>query len=83
MDEIIELVDELGNQIKFKVVASFGLDDLDYAALVPVDEATDLTYILRIDQDEDGSVLLSGIDDEEELNDAIEAFEEIQEGKLQ
>ena len=70
-------------KIEFQVLATFGLDDFDYAALLPVDDMESLTYLLRIEYDEDGEPILVGIDDDEELKDVIKVYEEIQKEKLQ
>lgn len=83
MTDRITLLDELGKEQEFIILATFGLDDEDYAALIPADNIEGPTYILRMETDENGDLLLAGIDDEEELQDAIEAFEEIQKEKLQ
>ena len=83
MDERIMLLDEMGQEQEFIILATFGLDDEDYAALIPSDDLDGLTYILRIELDENGESFLSGIDDDEELQDAIEAYEEIQKENLQ
>ena len=83
MTDRITLLDELGKELEFIILATFGLDDEDYAALIPADNIESPTYILRMEKDENGDILLAGIDDEEELQDAIEAFEEIQKENLQ
>lgn len=83
MNEKITLLDEMGNEKEFQVLATFGLDEMDYAALLPLNDIEELTYILRIDYDDQGQPILVGIDDEEELKDAIEVYEEIQKEKLQ
>lgn len=83
MTDRITLLDELGKELEFIILATFGLDDEDYAALMPADNIESPTYILRMEKDENGDILLAGIDDEEELQDAIEAFEEIQKENLQ
>ncbi len=83
MDETIILLDELGQEQEFIILATFGLDDVDYAALLPVDDMEGLTYILRMDEDNDGGMILSGIDDDKELQSAIDAYEEIQNENLQ
>ncbi|MCF6460051.1 DUF1292 domain-containing protein [Clostridium sp. Cult3] len=83
MDDIIVLLDEMGNEIEFQVLSTFGIDDVDYAALLPLDDIEALTYLLRIEYDNDGDVLLVGIDDEEEFKEVIEIYEEIQKEKLQ
>ena len=83
MNEKIVLLDEMGNEKEFQVLATFGLDDMDYAALLPLDDIEGLTYLLRIEYDNQGELILAGIDDEEELEDVVEAYEEIQKDRLQ
>ncbi|MBU5440214.1 DUF1292 domain-containing protein [Tissierella sp. MSJ-40] len=83
MNNKIILLDEMGKEQEFIILATFGLDDVDYAALIPSDDMESLTYILRMEIDENGDSILMGIDDEEELKEAIEAYEEIQKEKLQ
>lgn len=83
MAETITLLDELGNKVEFQVLATFGIDDAEYLALLPVDDMKSLTYLLRIDYDEDGGVVLVGIDNDDEFKDVIEVYEKIQKEKLQ
>lgn len=83
MKERIILLDELGKEQEFVILATFGLDDDDYAALMPADDIESPTYILRMERDENGELLLAGIEDDEELQDAIEAYEEMQKENLQ
>lgn len=83
MKERIILLDELGKEQEFVILATFGLDADDYAALMPADDIEGPTYILRMERDENGELLLAGIDDDEELQDAIEAYEEMQKENLQ
>ncbi|OGO77558.1 MAG: hypothetical protein A2Y23_15690 [Clostridiales bacterium GWB2_37_7] len=82
--DIILLYDEEGNETEFEVVATLELDDNEYAILLPRDDERDPeaeeveeAYILRIEQDENGEDVLVGIEDEEELNAVIEAYEEL------
>ncbi|WP_416197871.1 MAG: DUF1292 domain-containing protein [Sporanaerobacter sp.] len=83
MDEKIILIDEMGKEKEFEVSATFGLDDSDYAVLFPIDDLEGDAYILRIEHDADGQVYLSGIDDDEELNDVILAYETIVKENMQ
>lgn len=83
MTDRIILLDELGEEQEFVILATFGLDDEDYAALIPANDIESPTYILRMETDENGDLVLFGIEDDEELEDAIEAYEEIQKEKLQ
>ena len=82
--DIILLYDEDGNETEFEVVATLEVEDNEYAILLPRDderdpeaEEVDEAYILRIEQDENGEDILIGIDDEEELNMVIEAYEDL------
>ena len=83
MKDKITLLDEMGKEQEFIILATFGLDDIDYAALLPANDLESSTYILRMEVDEFGEPFLSGIEDDDELQEAIEAFEEIQKEKLQ
>lgn len=74
--------DELGNEVEFIVKAKFSLDDTDYVAMLPADDIDSVTYILRIDLDDNGDEILVGIDDDE-LTDAEEAYEELLKETLQ
>ena len=83
MDDKIMLLDEFGKEQEFIILATFGLDDVDYAALLPADDMEGLTYILRMETEDNGELVLTGIDDDEELQDAIDVYEEIQQENLQ
>ena len=74
--------DELGNEVEFIVKAKFSLDDTDYIAMLPADDIDSVTYILRIELDDNGEEILVGIDDDE-LKDAEEAYEELLKENLQ
>ncbi len=74
--------DELGNEIEFVVKAKFSLDEEDYVALLPANEIDAMTYILRIELDDNGDEVLVGIDDDE-LDEAKEAYEELVKQQLQ
>lgn len=82
MNDRIVLLDEMGNEKEFQVLATFGLDDIDYAALLPLDDIESLTYLLRIEYDDLGTPILVGIDSDEELDEVIQVYEEIQKDKL-
>ncbi|SHH60770.1 DUF1292 domain-containing protein [Sporanaerobacter acetigenes] len=83
MDEKIVLIDEMGKEKEFEISATFGLDDFDYAVLFPADDLEGEAFILRIERDADGQVYLIGIDDEEELDDVILAYETIVKENMQ
>lgn len=78
MEEIIKLTNENGEEEEFEIIATFGLDDEMYAALMPTEDEEELILMLKIVEEDDDNIVLMGIDDEEELNDVIDAFEELQ-----
>lgn len=78
--EVIMLYDEDNNLCEFEVLAVLDVDDSRYAILLPVNEEgeeEEEAYILRVEQDEDGEDILVGIEDEDELNTVIEAYQEL------
>jgi len=82
MSERFLFYDELGNKIEFIVKAKFTLDDTDYAAMLPVDDIKSEVYILRVELDEKGNAVFAGIEGEE-LEEAIDAYEELLKENLQ
>lgn len=81
-EEIIELINENGGKEEFYIIATFGLDENSYAALLPVEEDEDI-FIFRLEEDDSGETILIGIEDKNELNDAIDAYEELSSENLQ
>jgi len=79
MDEekdIIELLDENGEQTRFQHVLTFLYERVRYVALVPVDEADDdeaEVVILRIEE-KDGSDVYVTIDNEVLLDEVFNEF---------
>lgn len=78
-DNIISLIDENGKEQKFEVMATFEVEEDEYAVLFPLsaEEAEEGAYILRIEYDEDGELVLVNIEDEEELENAASVYEAI------
>lgn len=68
--------DELGNEIEFVVKAKFNYDDQEYVALLSAKEIDALTYILKVEMNDDGEEVLVHVDDEE-LEVATDVYEEI------
>jgi len=77
--DIVVLYDEEDNECRFEVLAVLDVDDGRYAILMPEggDEDEEEAYVLRIEQDENGEEILVGIDDDEELDTVVEAYEEL------
>lgn len=78
-ENIISLIDEEGNEQKFEVMATFDIEEDEYAVLFPLtkEESDEEAYILRIEYDENGEFVLVNIEDEEELENAISVYEAI------
>ncbi|WP_425447156.1 DUF1292 domain-containing protein [Dethiothermospora halolimnae] len=78
-EDIILLIDENGKEQEFEVMATFEVDDRDYAVLFPVDENDEEAYILRIESDDNGEPILVNIEDQSEFDDVVAAYEAIAE----
>lgn len=74
MDNII-LLDENNNEVEFKIVSTFGVDDKDYAALEPLDE--DFIVIFEMIKSND-DIIFKFIDDQEELNEIADIYEQME-----
>ena len=81
MNNRIVLYDEMENEIEFEIIVTFGLDEMNYVALVPVNDEP-LTYLLRYEYDDEGNIVFATINDDEEFNDVKETYEEIQKERL-
>ena len=82
-DDIVELVDEDGKEVRFEHLMTLEHKGNTYVCLAPVEPDEDIgedeLVILRIDTDEDGNDAYVTIDDEEELDDVFEKYLEIAE----
>ena len=68
--------DEEGNEIIFELVASFKVNDTDYALLRPEEAPEDEVVVCRVTQENEEEVL-ELVTDEEELMMAFESYEEL------
>jgi len=80
--EVITVVDEEGEEHEFELFHIFEVEGNRYAVLFPLDEEEDSddeeeAIILRVEEDEDGEDTLSDIEDEEEWNKVLAAWEAI------
>ncbi|SDY46496.1 Protein of unknown function [Proteiniborus ethanoligenes] len=78
-DNIISLIDENGKEQDFELMATFEVEDFEYAVLFPLSEEDEEegAYILRIEYEEDGQLVLINIEDEEEFENVVAAYEAI------
>lgn len=77
-DNIIRLIDEEGEEISFEVVMTLQAEGKDYAILIPVEGDDEEAYIFRIDTI-DGEDVIVPIENEEEYEVVLKAYEEIME----
>lgn len=81
--DIVELIDEDGNEVSFEHLMTLNYNNNNYICLVPVepmeDVAEDELVILRIETDEEGNDAYATIDDDDELDAVFEKYLEIAE----
>ena len=73
MEQFIELINDEGKKETLEVLATFHLDDQEYAVLRYPDSEEGMIY--RVFRDEDDEITLEMIDDDEELEEVIEIYE--------
>ena len=82
-EDIVELVDEDGNEVAFEHLMTLEHNGKAYICLVPVepmdDVAEDELVILRIETDEEGNDYYATIEDDAELDEVFEKYLEIAE----
>lgn len=65
-DNIVNLIDEQGNEIQFEIILTLEAEGKEYAILMPVeDEEAEEALIFRIDADEEGEILVPLESDDE------------------
>ncbi|AOR23190.1 DUF1292 domain-containing protein [Clostridium taeniosporum] len=75
--EYIELLDEQGEQIKFKVITYFQIDEIngEYVVVTPAENNdSDEAFVLKVTTDEDENEMLIPIEDEKEFDLVEEAY---------
>lgn len=77
--EILTLTDQDGQDMDFEVAGNFQFNGEDYLALFPIEENDSeeevQVAIFRTDYDENEEMVLTNIDDEEELNAVFSEFQ--------
>lgn len=73
---IITLYDEKEKADRFEVLAVLDVDDDRYAILMP-EGGDDEAIVLKMGQQENGELILMGLNDEKELDTVVEAYEEM------
>jgi len=75
-DEIIVLEDEDGKEHNFVLGEVIPVDGKDYAILLPVDDDLEEGVIFRIEGEEDDQMILAEIDNDEEWEKVVQAYNE-------
>ena len=82
-ENVVELVDEDGNAVRFEHLMTLEHEGKPYICLVPLDPMEDVSedelVILRIETDEEGNDVYATVDDEAELDAVFEKYLEIAE----
>ena len=82
-NEIIELIDEDGKNVRFEHLMTVEHEGESYVLLVPIDDVEDMeedeVIILRIEASEDGDDAYVGVEDEALLEAVFERYLEIAE----
>ena len=82
-EDIVELVDEDGQAVRFEHLMTLEHEGKAYICLVPVDEMEDVgedeLVILRIETDQDGNDVYATVEDDAELDAVFEKYLEIAE----
>ena len=82
-DDVVELVDEDGNAVRFEHLMTLEHEGRPYICLVPLDPMEDVSedelVILRIETDAEGNDFYATVDDDAELDAVFEKYLEIAE----
>ena len=83
-EEIYTLVleDDEGTEYEFEVLAELEIEHETYRVLMPLsqeEEDEDVIVVLKVVYDEEGNEFMSEIDDDEELEMVVNAWEELEE----
>ncbi|GAA0228403.1 DUF1292 domain-containing protein [Metaclostridioides mangenotii] len=78
-DNIISLIDEDGETSQFEIILTLEAEGKEYAILMPVeDEEAEEALIFRIDQDDQGDILLP-IESDEEYETVVAVYDTLME----
>ena len=79
-ENIVPLIDEDGNEVKFEIIADTEYEGATYIALIPVDEESEEYFILKAvtsEDDPDDLEDLIEIEDDDEFQKVADIFDEI------
>ena len=78
VDGIISLVDDEGNEVEFAYVDMIEYNGENYAIMLPIEdgEVLEEAVVMLVQENEDGSDELTGIEDEAIVNAVIDIYNE-------
>lgn len=76
MEEIV-LIDSKGNEQKYNILHTFGVDDYDYAVLTSKDTDSDDLHFFKINYLNDEEIALENVDFADDIDEIIEIYEEL------
>ncbi|WP_129597689.1 DUF1292 domain-containing protein [Anaerophilus nitritogenes] len=71
----ITLIDENEKETEFEIIATLNIEETEYAILQPLDDEEGVVIFKIIEVD--GEEILENIQDDEELNQVLSAYEEL------
>ena len=78
---IIEMLDDEGNQLKFEHLLTFEVEDDFFIAFTPVEKMEEFdvgeVLIMRIQEDDEGGDIYMPIESEKELDELWEIFQQL------
>ena len=75
-ESLIKLINDDGEEMEFEILATFEVEDDQYAALLPT-EGEEEVYLLKMLYDENEDMVLMNIEDQDEFTDVAAAYEAI------
>jgi len=79
-ENIVPLIDEDGNEVKFEIIADTEYEGATYLALIPVEEDSEEYFILKViasEEDPDNLEDLVEIEDDDEFEKVANIFDEM------
>ena len=79
-ENIVPLIDEEGNEVKFEIIADTEFEGATYIALIPCDEESEEYFILKAvtsEDDPDNLEDLIEIENDEEFHKVADIFDEM------
>lgn len=82
-ENIITLVDEEGEEQDFEIIMTLDVEEEEYAILLPIDATDDEdAYVFKIIHEGEEDYMLVAIEDDEEYENVVAAYEAIMEEEI-